>query len=223
MTMNYTEASLVLKNENSFTLHTMIYTPADYGKEPNKKYPVLLFLHGAGERGEDYVLARKHGMGKLAAAGQDFPFIIVAPRCSENNVWWINQLEALLDHIIANYAVDTDRVYVTGLSMGGHGTWMLGAYIADRLAAIIPICGWGNALLAARYGSLPIWAFHGDKDDTVDYHYSEQLVNAINECGGNAMLTLYSEVGHNSWEQTYNDPAIYEWLLAQKLSDRKAK
>ncbi len=218
--MNYKELDIKLQNRNSFQYRFMVFTPKDYDTKSTEKFPLLLFLHGAGERGENFELARKHGMSKLAAAGQEFPFIIVAPQCPKNDCWWPHHLEALLDYIEENYRVDSDRIYITGLSMGGYATWILGTMIPNRLAAIAPICGWGNHLMAAAYGTLPIWAFHGDADTDVLPQYSETMVNAVNEVGGNAMLTMYAGVGHNSWTQTYDNPALYEWLLNHRLSDR---
>src|SRR6185312_8308672 len=124
------------------TLKYLIYQPADYDKQD--KWPLLLFLHGAGERGDDLELVKKHGPPKLAAEGKDFPFIVVSPQCPKDRWWEPIELVALLDDIGSKYKVDADRIYVTGLSMGGFGTWRLAFYAPDRFAAIAPICGGGE-------------------------------------------------------------------------------
>ena len=220
MSMKEQTLELQLQCQSAVPYRTWIYVPKNYDPTCGEKWPVMLFLHGAGERGTDWELARRHGPGKLVKQGMEFPFIIVAPQCPADTCWWVHQLEALLDYTIANYAVDTDRIYVTGLSMGGHGTWLMGSYMPERLAAIAPICGWGNFVAPRTYGDLPIWAFHGDADDTVNPYFSEQMVHLINESGGNATLTMYTGVNHDSWTQTYENPELYNWLLSHRLSDR---
>lgn len=218
--MNEQFTTLNLKCEAKVPYPSWIYTPKNFDVTSSEKYPLMIFLHGAGERGHDQELARKHGPGKLIKAGREFPFIIVAPQCPPDTCWWAHHIEALLDDIIARYPIDLDRIYITGLSMGGHGTWMSGAYLANRLAAIAPICGWGNFVISKTYGTLPIWAFHGEDDDVVPCYYSENLVKLITEVGGNAKLTVFPGVGHYSWEEVYAGTELYEWLLSHKLSDR---
>jgi predicted peptidase len=114
--------------------------------------------------------------------------------------------------------VDPDRVYLTGLSMGGYGTWSLAAAHPERFAAIVPICGGGNPADAAKLASLPVWVFHGAKDPTVPLERSKEMVEAIKSAGGNPRFTIYPEAGHDSWTETYNNPELYQWLLEQKKS-----
>ncbi len=192
----------------------LLYLPKDYDKQ--KSWPLLLFLHGAGERGDDLELVKKHGPPKLIAEGKEFPFIVVSPQCSEE-VWWEPiELTALLDQVIKTHKVDEDRIYVTGLSMGGFGTWRIAALTPNRFAAIAPICGGGEKYWARRFSHLPTWAFHGAKDKGVPVERSQEMIDAMKEKGGEPKLTVYPEAEHDSWTETYNNPMFYEWLLAQK-------
>src|SRR5262249_51460380 len=156
------------------------------------------------------------GPPKLVAAGKDFPFILVAPQSARRG-WDPATLNALLDDIVATYKVDKDRIYATGLSMGGFGTWALAAAYPERFAAIVPICGGGNREDAPKLKHLPIWVFHGAKDRTVPPSMSEEMVQALKEAGAaNVTYTLYPETGHDSWTEAYNNSELYQWLLKQK-------
>jgi predicted peptidase len=196
----------------------LLYLPKDYEKQ--ESWPLLLFLHGAGERGSDLELVKKHGPPKLIAAGKDFPFIVVSPQCLKEKWWEPMDLAALLDEIGSKYKVDADRVYVTGISMGGFGSWRLAAFAPHRFAAVAPICGGGETYWANQFVHLPVWAFHGAKDNAVPLERSQAMVDAIKKRGGDAKLTIYPEAGHDSWTETYDNPAFYEWLLAQKRSKK---
>jgi predicted peptidase len=201
------------------TLKYLLYLPADYDKQD--KWPLILFLHGAGERGDDLERVKVHGPPKLIEHGKQFPFIIVSPQCP-NGHWWNNELvtlSALLDDIESKYKVDKDRVYLTGLSMGGFGTWALAGYSPDRFAAIIPICG-GEPLLTRALKKTPVWAFHGGKDPIVPVKRSQDLVDALKRTNAEVKFTVYPEALHDSWTATYDNPEVYEWLLAHK---REAK
>ncbi len=194
----------------------LLHLPKGY-ERGRKRWPLLLFLHGAGERGRDLELVKKHGPPRLIAEGHEFPFIVVSPQCPARQ-WWSNDvLSALLDEIIANYRVDERRVYLTGLSMGGYGTWGLACEHPERFAAIVPICGGGNRLLAHALKHVPVWAFHGAKDDVVPVAESEKMVAAVKAAGGRAKLTIYPDAGHDSWTATYANPALYKWLLRHHL------
>lgn len=195
-------------------LNYLLYLPKDYGQQAS--WPLLLFLHGAGERGSDLELLKKHGPPKLIAAGKEFPFVVVAPQCPKDKWWGSFELIALLNEIKNRYKIDPDRVYVTGLSMGGFGTWMLAAYAPEQLAAIVPICGGGSAIWARRFGHLPVWAFHGAKDPVVPLKTSEEMIEGLKKQGGQPKLTIYPEAAHDSWTETYDNPAVYAWLLEQK-------
>jgi predicted peptidase len=192
----------------------LLYLPKDYGKEAEKKWPMILFLHGSGESGSDVEKVKVHGPPKLAAAGKEFPFIIVSPQAPASRIGWqVETLNALLDDIMAKYTVDQDRVYLTGLSMGGFGTWTLAMANPERFAAIAPICGGGDAFRVRRLKDMPIWVFHGAKDPTVPIKASEDMVEALKKAGGDVKFTVYPEAGHDSWTATYDNPELYTWFL----------
>ena len=197
----------------------LLYLPRDYDKE--KSWPLMLFLHGAGERGDDLELVKKHGPPKLIAAGKDFPFIVVSPQCPKGRWWEPMELVALLDEISGKYKVDPDRIYVTGLSMGGFGSWRLAAYAPERLAAIAPICGGGETYWTKEFAHLPVWAFHGAKDTGVPLERSQAMVDALKKSGGDPKFTIYPDAGHDSWTAAYDDPELYKWLLAQNRGKSK--
>jgi predicted esterase len=193
-----------------------VFLPKDYDQDPAKRWPLLLFLHGAGERGSDLTKLEKHGPPKLALAGTNFPFIVVAPQCPVDAWWFSGALADLLDATQAKYRVDEDRVYCTGLSMGGFGTWSLAAAYPDRLAALAPICGGGDPAEADLIHHIPTWVFHGGKDTVVAVSESERMVAALRATGATPHFTVYPEAGHDSWTEAYNSAALYEWLLAQR-------
>jgi predicted peptidase len=183
---------------------------------------LLCFLHGAGERGTNLDLVAKHGPPKLAAAKKEFPFVLLSPQCPSGQIWDDAALLALLDHVMARFRIDPRRVYLTGLSMGGYGTWSLGLKHPGRFAAIAPVCGGGtyaDILLAnpeqnRAMRTLGVWAFHGAKDDVVPPAESRVMVTALKKAGcRDVTLTLYPRAGHDSYTQTYNDPKLYEWFL----------
>jgi len=197
----------------------LLYLPPGYAKA-KKPWPLVLFLHGRGESGQDLMIVGKHGPPKLIAAGKDFPFICAAPQCPKST-WWshadrVAGLVALLDHLQKTYRVDPDRVYVTGLSMGGFGTWALAANQPKRFAALAPICGRGDTATAERFAHVPTWVFHGEADRTVPVQNSKDMVEAMRKAGGQPKLTLYPGVGHDSWTRTYANPDFWKWLLAQR-------
>ena len=201
----------------------LLSLPPTYGADAAKKWPLILFLHGAGERGTNIWLVAKHGPPKIDFATNHF--IVVSPQCPDGKIWSNDLLLALLDNIEANYAVDTKRVYLTGLSMGGFGTWSLGLTHPEKFAAIAPICGGGqtiqitlaqhnDAATLAQMKSLGIWAFHGGKDTTVTPDESEHMVNALRKAGSTEVkLTIYPEAQHDSWTETYANPELFEWFL----------
>lgn len=200
------------------SLDYLLYLPDGYNTE-KKDWPLMLFLHGAGERGADLNVVKKHGPPKLVDQIPNMPFIIISPQCPEGD-WWtakINDLETLLDHISSKYRVDDNRIYVTGLSMGGYGTWALAQAYPNRFAAIAPICGGGDTRRICKIKDVPTWVFHGAKDNTVSIKESQKLVDALKECGSDVKFTIYPEAGHDSWTETYKNPDLYKWFLEQSL------
>jgi predicted peptidase len=196
------------------TMKYLLYLPKDYDQKDS--WPLMLFLHGAGERGDNLDLVKKHGPPKLIEAGKDFPFIVVSPQCPQGRWWEPVELAALLDEIVEKQKVDKDRIWVTGLSMGGFGTWSLAAHQPHRFAALVPICGGGEPITAKLFAYAPAWVFHGGKDTTVPLERSKRMVEAVKASGGSVKLTVYPDAGHDSWTETYNNPQLYEWLLQQK-------
>jgi predicted peptidase len=199
-------------------LNYLLYLPIDYKSDSGQRWPMMMFLHGAGERGDDLDLVKKHGIPKLLEARTTFPFIAVSPQCPDGS-WWpreVDALKALVDYIADHYAVDNHRIYLTGLSMGGFGTWSLGTAYPERFAAIAPICGGGVPPLAGALKDVPVWAFHGALDDIVPLKASEDMVKALRESGGDVKLTVYPDLMHDSWTVTYDNPELYEWFLQHR-------
>lgn len=213
-----TQQAQRLERNIKVAMNYLLYLPKDYAQK--ESWPLLLFLHGAGERGDDLDRVKVHGPPKLIAAGKEFPFIVVSPQCPNNQWWQPHELTSLLDEIIEKYAVDKDRIYVTGLSMGGFGTWSLAGFSPDRFAALVPICGGGDPFIARRFVRTPVWVFHGAKDTVVPLASSEKMVEAVKASNGNVKFTVYPEAGHDSWTAAYDDPELYTWLLEQKRTPR---
>jgi len=199
----------------------LLFLPEGYGKG-EKKWPLMMFLHGANKRGGDLNKAMRQGPPKIAAGRKDFTFIVVSPQCPPGDRWTkkTEVLIHLLDDIVARYDVDTERIYLTGLSMGGYGTWSLASEYPERFAAIAPICGGGERYMANRLKDMPVWAFHGAKDKVVPVKESEEMVDAIKARGGNARLTVYPDAGHDSWTKTYDNPELYDWFLEHRKSKK---
>lgn len=195
----------------------VVYVPREY--DPSKKWPLIVFLHGAGERGSDGLIQSDVGLGRAIRTNPErFPCIVVMPQCPAK-VWWdkaLDDIEASYAKTVAEYSIDPARVYLTGLSMGGYATWGYGAEHVDRYAALIPICGGGKTEDAAALAKVPIWAFHGTVDDVVKVDESRKMVEAVKAAGGKIKYTEYPKLNHNSWDATYSDPKVIEWLLAQK-------
>lgn len=212
-----TQESLQFSKEISKTINFgyLLYLPPGNNDAGTEKFPLLLFLHGSGERGTDLDLVKKNGPPKVAEQ-MELPFIILSPQCPEVAWWDVDGVKVLLDEIIATYPVDKSRIYITGLSMGGFGTWDMIIKYPDVFAAAIPVCGAGYPFRLERIKNLPVWAFHGQKDDVVPIEYSQKMVDALKRANGNIKFTIYPEANHDSWTETYNNPEVYQWLLQQK-------
>lgn len=207
------------------TIPYLLYLPKDYQRGGGKTWPLLLFLHGAGERGHHLTQVGVHGPPKVVAQRPDFPFILVSPQCPPDRIWSREALHALVEHVSQEHAVDQSRRYVTGLSMGGYGTWDLGLNYPETFAAIAPVCGggeWISILLAseerkASLQTLGVWAFHGAKDTVVPVSESERMIDACRRAGMRDLkLTVYPDADHDSWTETYANSAVYEWLLEHR-------
>lgn len=198
-------------------LDYLLYLPGDYA-DADEPWPLTLFLHGAGERGDDLDLVAKHGPPRLIREGREFPFIVASPQCPAD-LWWPAELEALsalLDELVMDLNVDRDRVYLTGLSMGGFGTWALAFRQPGRFAALVPICGGGDPLRARRIADVPVWTFHGARDPVVPVEKSQEMIEALKAAGAEPRFTVYPDAEHDSWTATYANAELYDWLLAQR-------
>jgi predicted peptidase len=203
-----------------------LYLPENYSRKNKQGYPLLLFLHGAGERGADLAAVKRHGPPSLIEGGRHLPFIVVSPQCPEWQFWKVPHLYQLLKEVMKRYRVDADRVYITGLSMGGFGTWAFALEHPELFAAALPVCGGGNRhmvrpanqQLTAELRRLPFWVFHGARDSVVPLSASEEMVEAVRAVGGTVRFTAYPEAGHDSWTATYDNPEVYRWLAEQRRS-----
>lgn len=197
----------------------LIYLPEGYGSEAGKEYPLVIFLHGAGERGGEVGKVAAWGPPKLVAAGKQFGFVLVSPQCPAGKWWRVDDLEVLLKDVEERYPIDRSRVYLTGLSMGGCATWEWLLRDAHTFAAAVPVCGWSNPIEPAYVDCrTPVWAFHGDADPVIPVEGSRRMVEAFRKRGVEAKLTEYPGVGHNAWTPTYANPEVYEWLLSHRLA-----
>jgi predicted peptidase len=217
-----TKNKLIVKSKRELDVKYLLYLPKDYAAQPDKKWPMILFLHGAGERGDNLDLVKKHGPPKLAEQGEAMEFIVLSPQCPKGTGWNDEVLITLLNDVAKRYRVDETRLYLTGLSMGGYGTWSLGLTHCERFAAIAPICGGGDFIKAYNAGdtkarelkSLGVWAFHGAKDSVVPLAESRRMVATLKKFGHpGPKLTVYPEAQHDSWTKTYANPELYKWFL----------
>ncbi|EKF56450.1 hypothetical protein I215_02968 [Galbibacter marinus] len=232
----YKEASLVRQND---TLNYRILLPENFSE--NQTYPLLLFLHGAGERGSDNKAQLTHGSTLFTAQENrsNFPAIVIFPQCPKDDYWsnvdidrskqsiqleFNSQKEAttaltlvmeLLNEQLDQPYVNKDRVYVAGLSMGAMGTFEILSRMPTTFAAAIPICGAGNTALAEKYAQVPLWVFHGAKDNVVAPLYSLEMVEALLKAGGYPKFTLYEDANHNSWDSAFAEPELLTWLFSK--------
>ena len=207
-------------SEVFYNFEYVTYLPKDY--DENKKYPLVFFLHGAGERGIDLDVACRHGFMKhVREENKDYPFIFVAPQCPHNKYWgcYTESLLAFLDYICDTLPVDLNRVYLTGFSMGGTGTFMLAMAAPERFAAIAPVCGSGIYWYGEVLVDIPVYMYHGDCDDIVPIQESISMLNSINKRGGNAQLKICYGLGHNAWDIAYDGDELTDWLLSHKKTN----
>lgn len=196
-------------------LDYLLCLPKTYMQDKSS-WPLVLFLHGAGERGNEIRKVARTGPPLLAAEGRDFPMILVSPQCPPHQGWRAEILLKLIDHVAAQYRVDPQRIYVTGYSMGGFGTWDLTAAAPDRFAAAAPLCGGGAHAYAERLKHLPLWVFHGEVDNVVPIESSQNMVDAVRAAGGDVRFTVYPGEGHGICDRTYARDDFWQWLLEQQ-------
>ncbi len=229
-------ASMLFTNEQGMSLPYRLYTPER--QEETDTLPLVLFLHGAGERGDDNEAQLRHGIRDFAARPGllRFPCHIVAPQCPSGEKWadveWGDERHEMSDQptpalsaalaltvmLRDTLAVDRERIYITGISMGGYGTWEAICRRPTFFAAAVPVCGGGDERCGPRLTKIPVWAFHGALDQTVKVVRSRNMVAAITEAGGSPRYTEYPDVSHDSWNHAYRTPGFHEWLFAQRRS-----
>ncbi len=210
--------------EREVTLRYLIYLPGDYDAKPEEKWPLVLFLHGSGERGDDIEKVKIHGPPKLVSQGKEFPFVLVSPQCPKDAPrpgWNAEQLSKLVENITNTYRIDRQRLYVTGLSMGGSGTWSLVAAYPDKFAAAMPLCGRGDLEAVEKLAKTPIWVLVGAKDREQTVQNCQEMATALAKAGCKGRFTLYFELPHDCWTATYNNPDTYAWLLSHRLAEPK--
>lgn len=179
-------------------------------------WPLVVFLHGSGERGNDLDKVKVHGPPKLAARGVDLPFVLVSPQLADGRRWAAQELHALLAVLTTALRVDPARVTATGLSLGGHGVWEWATAYPRDLAGIAPVCGFGEPEDLCRMKQVPVRAYHGEADTVVPVAEQRACIEALRACGGTADFIVYPGVGHGAWEPAYDDPALLPWLMARR-------
>lgn len=206
------------QTDQSFVMEMkyLLYLPDGYATDTLQKWPLLIFLHGSGESGTELAKVKVHGLPKLVEQGKKFPFIVVSPQAPPQKGWQVEVLKSMLDDLKKKYRVDRDRIYLTGLSMGGYGAWNFSVKYPGELAAIAPVCGGGDAGEVWKLRYMPVWCFHGAKDDAVPPSESQKMIDGLKRYNSNVRFTLYPDAGHNSWDTTYNNDSLYTWLLSQK-------
>ncbi len=216
---------LILEKFDMIKLEYYTQLPKDYGKEPDKKWPLIVFMHGAGERGGtlDDVKKINHSIPMVASTAKDFPFIAVSPLCPSLYPWknLPYSISNMIDELSAKYNIDEDRIYLTGLSLGGIGTWSIALQFPDMFAAIAPVCGSVDPDKVEKLKNLPIWAFHGAKDTIVPMDEEQKAVDVLKACGGNIRYTVYPDVEHDAWNKAYPNMELYDWFLQHSRMKNK--
>lgn len=192
----------------------VVYVPLAY--DPAKPMPTIVFLNGAGECGTDGLKQCYHFGNAVMLNSEKWPFIIIFPQKQDVKTVWEDEepmVMAILKKSRKDYSIDDSRLYLTGLSQGGHGTWAIAARHPDLFAAIAPVCGWGDEEIAKKVAKLPVWTFHGDQDQAVDVERSREMEKWVTAAGGTCKLTIYPGVGHNSWDNAYGAEDLGGWFL----------
>ncbi|RKN76892.1 alpha/beta hydrolase [Ulvibacterium marinum] len=212
------EQEIVTKEKLSYYL----YYPKGYESNPNKEFPLLLFLHGGGESGDSLQTLKKNGPPKLIVEGKQFPFLILAPQNPHKRKWWnVRAVNQLLDSIVGNNRVDRNRIYLTGLSRGGGAAWEMAVQYPKKFAAMAVVCGMTPVPYASWIDrKMPIWVFHGEEDKSIPISESENMVKALKKMGYDIRFTRYPGVGHNSWIQAYSTEELYDWFMEQDRKDQ---
>ncbi len=216
---DHTEKGYQVEIRDSEGYSFLLFTPANESQKIDGKYPTILFLHGIGERGNDLQLLKQEGLPKILDGNTSFPFIVISPQCPTSTEWYytnennIGAMERMLDDAISRFPIDTNRIYITGLSMGGIGTWYFAINLPDRFAAMAPVAFRGDGWSPCPAKDIPVWGFHGALDSVIPLTSAQSIVNQFKNCGGSIEFTVYSDLSHDCWIRTYNNPDLYTWFL----------
>lgn len=203
---------------------TLVLVPSNTSETVNGKYPAILFLHGIGESGNDLDMLKQKGFPRVLEGDQQFPFIFIMPQCPSSTEWYytnadnITAMNLFLDDILSRFPVDPARLYITGLSMGGIGSWYFAIKMPSRFAALVPVAFRGDGWSPAPAKEIPVWAFHGAKDSVIPIAKAQLLVDQFKAAGGNIRFDPYPNGSHDAstWTATYNNPDLYDWMLRKK-------
>jgi len=199
----------------------LLFLPKDYVAS-GPAQPLVVHLHGAGERGNDLAVVRRESLPRRIDEGFHLPAVVASPQCPPGHSWDSQQVMAVIDHLQREFNIDSRRIYLTGYSMGGYGVWKTAALNPEQFAAIVPICGGGETDWATQLSRIPVWAFHGQRDESVAVTETTKMIDAIELAGGTPQLTVYPEGRHNVWDDVYQDNTLFTWLLSHQLPDTAA-
>lgn len=214
-----TEKAFQAEVRDSEGYNFLLFMPENESQKVEGKYPTILFLHGIGERGNDLQILKKEGLPKILDGDKNFPFIVISPQCPSTTEWYytnednVRALNSMLDDAVKRFPIDTNRIYITGLSMGGIGTWYFAIKSPHRFAAMAPIAFRGDGWSPCPANKIPAWAFHGERDNIIPVSSAQSIVNQFKECGGKIDFTIYPDLSHDCWTRTYNNPELYTWFL----------
>jgi predicted peptidase len=216
--MEYKVHSMKIPRNHPDEIHYLVHLPDGYNEDTNKVWPMVFYLHGIGESGNNLNKVLRFGPPHLIKQGKKLPCILVSPQIPKNYFAFreSNTMLEILEEVTARYRVDKRRVHVTGNSMGAFGAILLAAREPERFASLTPMCGGVDFVDALRLRDVPIWAFHGEKDPIIPVDESRRLVNLVRKIGGTAQLTTYSDLGHNCWDRAYDNPELWKWIFEQK-------
>lgn len=212
--------SFKLQKDIKSTLNYLVYLPQSYST--SKKWPLILSLHGSGERGNNIDDVKKWGIHKILKENDNFPFVVVSPQCPAGEIWEMqfNTLKDLLNEMENNYNIDDERIYLTGYSMGAYGTWNFAILYPERFTAIVPISGGAiSPKKALCLKNLPIWVAHGDNDTAVQFEESKRIVDCLKACNSNIIFRVYKGAGHEVCTVAYEELELFQWLLKQRRKE----
>jgi len=196
----------------------LVYVPASY--DSSRKWPLVVYLHGSGSRGDDLARIAREGPPRLAAEGRHLPYVLASPQCRAKMSWAPEDVMALIDEVSRELAIDPGRIYLTGFSMGGYGAWETACAFPERFAAIAPVAGGGDPSQAERLRDVAVWAFHGADDKVVPLSASQEMVNAARQAEALVNFTVFPQAGHGVCNRAYATTKFWTWLLCQRRSSR---